>query len=77
MYFVDNRQALHFKQLFATAEKACLSTSLTRGGGEDLRQRKEKREEIKESSTLKPQTEGKEVVSCPPDKSQIRRGGGG
>jgi arginyl-tRNA synthetase len=22
MYFVDNRQALHFKQLFATAEKA-------------------------------------------------------
>jgi len=58
MYFVDNRQALHFKQLFATAEKAWLQIPLR----EDLRQRKEKREEIKE----------KEVVSCPPDKGRLR-----
>ena len=29
MYFVDNRQALHFKQLFATAEKAWLKNSPT------------------------------------------------
>jgi arginyl-tRNA synthetase len=29
MYFVDNRQALHFKQLFATAEKAWLQSPTT------------------------------------------------
>lgn len=31
MYFVDNRQALHFKQLFATAEKAWIVPPFERG----------------------------------------------
>jgi len=32
LYFVDNRQALHFKQLFATAEKAWIMPPFERGG---------------------------------------------